>query len=151
MKKPDLKRLLVVALAALAVFIACMPNSVTVFIMPQEGVEPVAPVYCSYFTLLEDITGAVSLPTAGLCACICLMLAGIYAVNKKRGLLTVIKWTAVSGAMLAVALILVRSATTLVVPNVIVPIALMAEFALTHYLSKKTDGAEKKEKINRLK
>ena len=140
---------MVVAFAVLAVFIACMPNSVTVFIMPQEGAEPLAPVYCSYFTLLEEIAGAVSMPTAGLCACICMMLAGIYAVNKKRGLLTVIKWTAGVGAMLAVVPILMRDTTALVVPNLIVPMALMAEFALTHYLSKKTDGAEKKS--NRLK
>ena len=152
MKKPDWKTLLPVALAALAVFVAWMPNSVTIHHMPQDGMEPLPSVYCSYFTLLEDVAGAISLPAAALCACICLMLAGIYAVIKKKGLMTAVKWFAVISAILSVILILVmRNSTILIVPNMVVPIAMMVEFAVAHYLTKKADDSQKKTVKNRLK
>lgn len=151
MKKPDLKHLILVACAALAVFICFLPNSVTVFTLPQENMEPVAPAYCSYFTLVEDVQWAVSLPFAAVCACVCLMFAGIYAATKKNGVLTALKWTALAGAMLAVVLVIVKNETVQMVPNMIVPIALMVEFGLAHYFTKmKIDSQENKPK-NRLK
>lgn len=151
MKKPDWKRLLLVALAALAVFICFMPNSVTVYTLPQDGAEPVAPVYCAYFTLVEDVDWAISLPFAAVCACVCLMLAGIYAVIKKNGLLTAIKWTAMLSAVLAVVLVLVKNDTVQMVPNMIVPIAMLVQCALAHYLGKSGQSAARKTSAKRLK
>ena len=144
MKKPDMKRLLLILFAVVAVFFACTPNAVTVFIQPEEGAEAVAPVYCSFFTLIEDVRGAISLPVAALCACINLLLAGIYVVIGKKGLAVSMKWLSLAAAIISCVLILARTEGYVIVPNLLVPVALMCEFVLCTYLTKEPKQEDKK-------
>ena len=149
MKKPDMKHLLLAVMAVVAVFFACIPNAVTVYFRPQEGAEPIAPVTGSFFTLFEGVQGATSLPAAGLCACVTLLLVGIYLAIRKTGLLTAVKWLSFASAMLSCVLILIRSEDYFIVPNVMVPIAMMIEYGICIYMTKKQTETDKKTNLRR--
>ncbi len=135
MKKTDVKRILLLAFAAVAVYVCFLPNSVVVYSLAQN----VVPAYCSYFTLVEDVAGSICLPAAALCACIVLTLSGIYAVSKKQSLMSAVKIISMAGSILAVVPILLKDGTVQMVPNVLVPIALLAEYVVAYYLGKKTE------------
>lgn len=143
MNKPNIKQILFLLLPAVAVFVAAMPSSVQIFPVTADQAAPVNPFACSYFSLIEDAYGAIALPCAGLCAGITLMLAGIWTVNKKPGLVTAIRCTAMAGAVLSVVPVLLKDTELLIVPNVLVPIALLAEYVAANSVSKKDDTAEK--------
>ena len=122
MKKRDWKRILLVVFSVVAIVVACTPNSVSVY---REG-ELVGK--CSYLTLVEGVKGAVSLPAAVLVSCVNLTLASLCVALKKKKLLGAIKITSMLGAGLAVLPILIHEANVMLLPNVVVPIALMAVF-----------------------
>lgn len=151
MKKPDIKQLLFILLPAVAVFVAALPSSVQIFPVNANQAEAVPPFTCSYFALIEDATGAIALPCAGLCAGIALMLAGIWAANKKPGLAAAVKYISMAASILAVVPILLKGTEIMVVPNVLVPIALLAEYGVAHAISKKAPAPEKAAAGRRLK
>ena len=142
MKKRDWKSILLIVFSACAIVLACMPNSVTVYTALPSG-EPVI-AKCSYLTLVEDVKGAIALPTAVLVAGITLVLSSICVSLKKKKLLPAIKVIALLGAILAVVPILVKTENVTMVPNVLVPICLLAVFFDVYAIAgKKTEKGEK--------
>ena len=142
MKKRDWKSILLIVFSAAAIVLACMPNSVTVYTALPSG-EPVT-AKCSYLTLVEDVKGSIALPAAVLVAGITLVLASICVSLKKKKLLPAIKVIALLGAILAVVPILVRTENVTMVPNVLVPIFLLAVFFDVYaILGKNTEKGDK--------
>lgn len=134
MKKANVKQILLIAFAVIAVYTACMPGSVAVYNLEQST----EPFYCTYFALVEDVTGNICLPAAALCACVTLLLGGIYVTMKKTHLLSTLKIFAMAGAILAVVPILIKDSAIMLVPNMLVPIALLGEYVTAYYLQKQT-------------
>ena len=64
MKNRDWKRIILLVCSIVAMVLACMPNSVTVYMNSPEGEPIVAKV--SYLTLVEDVKTGIALPTAVL-------------------------------------------------------------------------------------
>lgn len=133
MKKASIKQILLIAFAAIAVYTACMPGSVAVYDLTQAR----EPFRCTYFTLVEGVTGGFCLPLAGLCSCVTLLMSGIYVAAKKQNLLSGIKILSMVGAILAVVPILIKGTEIMLVPNVLLPIALLCEYVAAGSLQKK--------------
>lgn len=133
MKKANIKQILLIAFGVIAVYTACMPGSVSVYDMTQIK----EPFRCTYFTLVEGVTGGFCLPLAGLCSCVTLLMSGICVAAKKQNLLSGIKILSMVGAILAVVPILIMGNQIVLVPNVLLPIALMCEYCVANSMQKK--------------
>ena len=136
--KNKLKPILLVVFAVIAVYVAAMPTGVAVYDLEQSK----EPFYCTYFNLLEDVNFSISLPLAALGASVNLMSAGIYLVNKKTNLLSFIKLISIVSAILAVVPILVKDPVIMLVPNMLLPIALLSDYVVAYYLEKETAAPE---------
>lgn len=130
-----MKQILLIVFAVIAVYAACMPGSVAVYDLEQSQ----EPFYCTYFTLVEDVTGNICLPVAALCACVTLLHSGVYLALKKTHLLSPLKIISMGGAILSVVPILIRDSAVQLVPNVLVPIALLAVYVTAFYLQKQKE------------
>jgi len=133
-KKKNWMPVLLVAFAVIAVYVACMPNGVAVYDLAQSK----EPFYCTYFNLLEGVNFSISLPLAALGACMALMTAGIYVVVKKFQMLSFIKLVSMVSSIMAVVPILVKDPVITLVPNMLLPIAMIAEYVVAYTLDKKT-------------
>ena len=138
MNKKTWMPILLVAFAVMAVYVAFMPAGVAVYDLTQAE----APFYCTYFNLVEDVDFSGTLPLAGLGACLTLITAGIYAVAKKTRLLSIIKPVSMASSILAVVPVLVKDPAVLLVPNVLLPIAMIGEYVVAYCLNEKADGYE---------
>lgn len=135
MKKKNFQPILMIAFAVIAVYIACMPTGVAVYDLAQSP----EPFWCAYFNLVENVKGSICLPAAALCACINLMTAGIYLTVKKNNLLSTMKILTMVSAILAVVPILVKDPAIQLVPNMLLPIAMLAEYVVVYYMAKKEE------------
>ncbi len=135
MNKKNIQPVLMIAFALVAAYTACMPAGVAVYDLAQSP----EPFRCTYFNLVEDVQGSISLPVAALCACINLMCAGIYLAVKKTNLLSAMKILSVAAAVLAVVPILVKDPVIQLVPNMLLPIAMLAEYVVVYYMAKKEE------------
>ena len=138
MKKMDWKPVLLVVFAVIAVYVAAMPNGVAVYDLAQSR----EPFYCTYFNLLEDVNFGISMPIAALGACVNLMSAGIYLARKKTNLLSFMKLISIVSAIMAVVPILVKDPVLTLVPNMLLPMALLADYVVAYDLEKKTAAPE---------
>ena len=138
MNKKKLLPILLVAFAVIAVFVASMPTGVAVYDLAQSK----EPFYCTYFNLLEDVTLSITLPLAALGASMTLMTAGIYVVVRKFQMLSFIKLVSIVSSILAVVPILVKDPVIMLVPNMLLPIAMIGEYVVAYYLDKETAAPE---------
>ena len=146
--KKNWKSILLIAFAIVAVYIACLPSSVAIYDLTQIR----EPLYCSYFNLVENVVGNICLPVAALCACANLMTAGIYLALKNKFMIPVIKLLSMASALLAVVPVLVKDPAIQLVPNVLLPIAMLAEYAVAACIpQKQTTSVESPLKGKRLK
>lgn len=133
MKKKNIKSILLIAFAVIAVYVGCMPTGVAVYDLSQSP----EPFRCSYFNLVEGVTGGICLPAAALCACIILLTAGLYLTMKKVGMISAVKILSMASAILAVVPVLMRDPAIQLVPNMLLPIAMLCEYAVAYYMEKK--------------
>lgn len=147
MNKKTMMRVLLVLFAVLAVYVAFMPAGVAVYDMTQVK----EPSYCSYFNLVEDVNFSGTLPLAALGACLTLICAGIYVAGKKSQLLSFIKLVSMAVSILAVVPVLAKDPETLLVPNVLLPIAMIGEYVVAYYLDKQNAEPEVVQHSGKLK
>ena len=96
------------------------------------------PFYCTYFNLLEDVNFGISLPLAAMGASVTMMTACIYVVIKKSNMLSFIKLVSIVTSIMAVVPILVKDPVLMLVPNMLLPIAMIGEYVVAYYMEKKT-------------
>ena len=138
MKKMNLKPILLIVFAVVATYVACMPQGVAVYDLAQSK----EPFHCSYFNLLTDVKAAISLPLAALGACVNLMTASIFLAVRKPKLIAFVKVLSMAVAVLAVVPILVKDPVIQLVPNMLLPIAMIAEYVVAYDLVKQTEIPE---------
>ena len=122
--KKTMTKILLVMLPIMAVALATTRDSVQVI-----NTVTAQAVAGSYFDLLPTDTMPMAGPGAGICAILSGILAVIYLFSKKRGVLQGSKWCAFVGACFAVLPLFVRG-EVMVIPNVGVPLLLMAQFVV---------------------
>ena len=147
MNKKTMMYVLLVLFAVLAVYVAFMPSGVTVYDMTQMT----EPTYCTYFNYMEDVNFSGTLPLAALGACLTLVTAGIYVAIKKFQMLSFIKMVSMVVSILAVVPVLAKDPETLLVPNVLLPIAMLGEYVVAYYLEKKGAQPEVVQHAGKLK
>ena len=138
MNKKRLKTVFLVLLPVFAVGMAMSANSVMMYDDTQEKVT-----VSSYFALLPEGTFRVSTALAGILACLSGGLAITYLLSKKEGVVKAILYTALAGATMAVMPYLIQG-DILVVPNVGVPILLIAQAAVAYFIPEKKETEGKK-------
>jgi len=136
MKKNKLLNVLLILLPVMAIALAFTVDSVTVF-DPVTGTTE----HYSYFSLIPRTSMAILPPMAALLCVAAEVLAVIVVVKKKTGCGRWLKWVSFAAAMVAVTPILLRGEELLVVPNVLLPILMLAEYVIL-YFKAKTQTAE---------
>ena len=132
--------ILLVILPLVAVVMAGMANAVTVYAVTETETTVV---YCSFFTLIEDVQFSVCLPAAGLCGAVAFGMAVIYLVKKTGFWLTGITLTSFASMTLAVLPIVYR-ADTYLIPNMLVPILMLMEAMIAYGVLKTPVPQEEK-------
>ena len=145
MDKKNWMNYIFAGLPMIAVVLAGMGNSVTIY--PPAATEAV---YCSYFTLVEDIPGAICLPLAAFGAGVTFGLAVLYLVKRSALFLKIMMPLSFLSATAAVVPVLARG-EILVIPNMLVPILLMAVCLTTYGMLKNPQRDEPKKEGKRLK
>lgn len=152
MKKEALMKSFLVLLPVLAVGLATTVNSVTIY-DAASGITT----YSSYFTRLDIGEYAQVTPLAGLLCAVAGILAAIFLISKKETWLICVRWISLGAALAAVLPILLRG-EILVIPNVGVPLLMLAQWLLSSYMlrgkkeelvalqSQKKSGSGKKRK-----
>lgn len=138
MNKKRLKTIFLVLLPVFAAGMAVNPGSVMLYDSAQDKLT-----YCSYFALLPEGTFRISTVLAGLLACLSGGLAITYWVSKKERVVKAILYTSLIGATLAAVPILIDGAIR-VLPNVGVPILLIAQAAVAYFIPEKKEKEGKK-------
>ena len=142
MKKQMLLKSVLILLPVLAVGLATTADSVMVFDSVAGTTE-----YYSYFDLLPH--GAFRLVTP-LAAVLCLaagILAAVYLGKKSQKCLKGLGIVSMAAAIVAVVPILL-SGDVKIVPNVGLPIFMLAEYAFAYYHQKKGDSEKSQEKLS---
>ena len=142
MKKSTLLKSLLILLPVLAVVLATTTDSVMVF-DAQTGVTE----YYAYFDVLPVETFAMVPALAATLSMVCCVLGVVYMVNKKEWCVKGSLWLSLISACAAVAPIVMQTAIR-VVPNVGLPIFMMANCLIANTLLKSKEKEEKK--ANRL-
>lgn len=138
MKKTTLTKLAMILLSVLGLMAASTTNSVQIFDTATQET-----MYCSYFTLVEDLYLGFCMPFAALLCGVTLMLVVLWAFGKKDGLLKPIAGTSFLSMTLAVVPILVKGdGSILVVPHVAVPIAMGITCLVAYTASHKPQSEE---------
>lgn len=120
MKMNKLMKTALILLPILSLMAAGTANSVTIYTTDAQTTA-----YCSYFTLVEDLSFSISLPLAALMCGITLTLSSFAVFAKKEKLLKPISVVSFIAMSLAVVPVLVkRDSSVVVVPNMVVPIAM---------------------------
>lgn len=131
MNKTFFGKLFLILLPVSAVALATAGDSVTVF-------DPVtkATAVGSYFDLiLESGNAQILPPLAGMLAVAAVVLAVLYMVRERQGLLKGIIWVALLSASAAALPIALRG-EKIVVPNVLLPILMCTQAALAYVVGK---------------
>ena len=145
MKKKIVLKILLVLLPILAVALATTVNSVTV-------VDKIAgtTAYYSYFERIPDEMLQMVPPLAGTLCIFTGILAVGGAVSKKGWWLTGAKWLALASAIAAVAPILLQGRDVTVLPNVGVPMLMLAEWVAAFYAAKQPAQTDDTDRAPRL-
>ena len=145
MKKKTVFKMLLVLLPILAVALAATVNSVTV-------VDTIAgtTAYYSYFERIPDEMLQMVPPLAGTLCIFTDILAIGAAVSKKGWWLTGVKWLALASAIAAVTPILLQGRDVTVLPNVGVPVLMLAEWVTAFYAARQPAQADDTDHAPRL-
>ena len=144
MNKQKLFNILLIVLPAVAVSMALSGNSVTIFDKVANTT-----VYQSYFDLLPAGTVTMATVLAGVLVVIADVLAAAYVFLHKQWCVKGVFVTAVASAFAAEIPVLMQG-DVLVVPNVMVPIAMLVVTLMAYARIKKPDQKqEKKQRLNR--
>ena len=138
MKKQLIQKIFLILLPILAVGLATTADSVAIY-DTQAGTA----VYCSYFDALDTEGLQMLTPLAAILSLASGFLGAAYMATKKTWCLKGIVGTAFCAATLAVVPVLFRG-DILIVPNVGVPIFMMAHCLLAYYMLKKPQAEEPK-------
>lgn len=144
MKKETLLKILLILLPILAVGLATTTDSVLVYDTLTGTTE-----HYSYFSLLPVGSFRMITPLAAIFSAVAGLLGGAYAATKKEGLLKGIVGVSFASATLA-ALPIMLSAEVKILPNVGLPIFMVAQLFVAYYILKQP-RAEEARKINKLK
>ena len=134
MNREKLCKIALILLPVLAVGLATTQDSVTVFDR-QANVT----LYGSYFSLLPVGEKQMLAPLAGILSVVVLILAIVYLVRKKEGMITAIKWCSFAAAICAT-LPIVLQGELLVIPHVGVPIFMGLEWVVAYLLTPKVEA-----------
>lgn len=130
MNKQKILKLLLIVLPVMAVGLATTVDSVMVFDSSADSIQ-----YYSYFSLIPGLGVQMVLPLAAILCIVTTVLAVASVALKKKGCVTAVKWTAFAAATAAVVPVLLRG-ETVVVPNVLLPVLMVAEFVTAFFLNK---------------
>ena len=145
-KKQAMIKSLLILLPVLAVGLATTGDSVMVFDSIAGTTE-----YYSYFEVLPVSQYQMLPPLAGTLSVVVGILAAVYLVNKKAGVLKASYVLSLIAAGVAV-LPIVQTGDVRVIPNVGLPILMLAHYALAYYISKneaKFSGEKKSNRLNK--
>ena len=145
MKKQTLIKALLILFPVLAVGLATTVDSVTVFDTVAGTAE-----YYSYFDLVpvENLQGLP--PLAATLSLISGILAAVYLGKKSAGCLKAAGYAAFGAAIAACIPIVVRG-DILVIPNVVLPLLMLAQYLVTYFVAKLPEEVKGKNKAPRLK
>lgn len=145
MKKQTLIKALLILFPVLAVGLATTVDSVTVFDTVAGTTE-----YYSYFDLIpvENLQGLP--PLAATLSLISGILAAVYLGKKSAGCLKAAGYTAFGAAVAACIPITVRG-DILVIPNVVLPIFMLAQYLVAYFVAKMPEQTPSGKKGSRLK
>lgn len=138
MRKEKIKKIALFLLPVFAVGMAMQPNSVLMF---DPGTEKTT--VCSYFSLLPEGTFQISTVLAGLLASISGGLALVFLTAKKKSVLKPIIALAMASSIFSVLPVLLPT-TIKILPNVAMPILLLAQAVVAYYCGKEPKEAAKK-------
>ena len=138
MNKKVLLLSLVMVLPVLALGLAITADSVMLFDTVTGETQ-----YYGYFDILPVAKLSMITPLAGLLAAAGGIAAALYMARKKKGALKAAGYLSLAAAALAAIPNVMRD-QILVIPNVLFPILLLLEYAVTYYLGK--EKIEEKEK-----
>ena len=138
MNKRKFLYLFLILLPVTAGVLATTMDSVMVF---DSGTGALS--YYSYFALIPGMELALVLPLAAIGCVLCAILAIAALVMKREGWVATVKWLSLVCATLAVLPVLARG-ERLIVPNVLLPLLMLGEFAVAFFLGRKAQTPEKK-------
>ena len=144
MNKKVLLLTLLVVLPVLAVVLATTGDSVMLFDTVTRETQ-----YFAYFDILPVAKLSMITVLAGLLAAACGIAAAVYMAKKKKSALKAAGYLALAAAALAAIPNVMRD-QVLVIPNVLFPILLLLEYAVTYYLGKEKPEEKEKKKHERL-
>ena len=145
MKKQALLKAFLLLLPILAVGLATTVDSVTVFDSVTGETQ-----YYSYFDLLPVENQQIVTPLAAILSLVSGLLAAVYLAAKKPWSLKGTGYTAFAAAIMAVIPILIRG-DMLVIPNVGLPIFMLAEYVVSYVIAKQPQEEPQSKKAPRLK
>ena len=145
MKNKKILNITLAVLPLIAVVLAGMPNSVTVYQITGADIA----LSCSFFTLIEDVNTGICLPYAGIFGGLCFGLAVIYLVSKKRSMLKWIFGTAFVSVTLSVVPVLLKG-DVILLPNMLIPVLLGVEALLAYGMMKAPVEKDEEPKGKRL-
>ena len=145
MKKKVILKALLVVFPILSVGLATTVNSVTVFNTVTGQTQ-----YFSYFDVLPVANLQMITPLAALVAALSGILAAIYMATRRHSALKAVAYAALVSAALAAIPVILRE-EILVIPNVGLPIFMMVEYCVAHFLGKEAPEKTEKTKNARLK
>ena len=137
MNKKRIKTIFLVLLPIFAAGMAVNPGSVMLYDAAQDKMSA-----CSYFALLPEGNFQIATVLAGILTCLSGGLAITYLVGKKESVAKAIIYISLAGASLAAIPILINSPIR-VLPNVGVPILLVAQAAVAYFIPEKNKENKK--------
>ena len=137
MKKQTILKSILILLPTLAVGLALAGDSVRVFDTGTGVLE-----YYSYLDLLPVTNIQMVTPLAAMLALVSGILAGVYLVRGKKGLLKAVIAVSFVSSVCAVIPILLRE-SVLVIPNVGLPIFMLLQCLLAYYFLKQPETQER--------
>lgn len=140
MNKRRFLNLFLIILPVMAGVLATTRDSITVFYSTTGELA-----YYSYFDLIPGMELALVLPLAAIGCILCAILAIAALALKRERCVATVKWLSLAAATLAVIPVLYRG-ETLVVPNVLLPLLMLGEFAVAFFLGREKETHEKKER-----
>ena len=144
MKKQILLKSLLILFPVLAVGLATTADSVTVFDTVAGQLE-----YYSYFDMIPVENLQMLPPLAAMLSLVSGILSAVYLGKKSVGCLTGARYMAFA-AVLAASIPVVIRGEVLVIPNVALPVLMLAQFAVTHFAAKLPVEVKSKRKGQRL-
>lgn len=145
MKKQTLLKALLILLPILAVGLATTMDSVTVFDSVAGTTE-----YYSYFDLIPVESLQMLPPFAATMSLVSGILAAVYLAKKSQKCLKGAGYVAFAAAVAACIPVMIRG-EVLVVPNVGLPIFMIAQYGVAYFLAKMPQQTGENQKAPRLK